>query len=127
MRLWRLAGRLKKKGRINSCDGANREGANKIERDWQVLNRSNRRTGECNRCYTCDSEYHLAPKCPGRKQGKPTGAMNPHSANKAPRPSFSSISLEKPASACMDGYRSPNEGGGNCEHTCSTTLKAGSQ
>ena len=53
------------------------EGANKIKRGGQALNGLGRRTGQRNRRYARGGKYHLAPKCPRRKQWKPTAATNP--------------------------------------------------
>ena len=92
----------------------------------QVLNGFDRRTGERNRCYAYDTEDHSPPKCPKWPWGPHIAATSP-SVNKAPLPYRSSISTENSVSVRIEAYRNPNEGGGNCEHSLSTTPKAGGQ
>ena len=90
------------------------KGAKKIKGDGHVLNGPNRRTGERNRCNSRGSGYHLAPKCAQRKQWEPASTINPLSANKPPRPPFSSTFMGNPVSVRMGGTRSSKEGSGNC-------------
>ena len=74
----RAASRKAEKKRRGAArkQNTNPQGANKIKGDRQVPNGFDRRTGGRNRCYTCDSKCPLAPKCPRRKQWKPTGMTN---------------------------------------------------
>ena len=46
----------------------------------EIKNAANYRTGEINRCFVCNSEYHYAPQCP-RKGGKP-GVQSPPNPGK---------------------------------------------
>ena len=87
----------------------------------------NRRTGERNRCYTCGSEYHLAPRCTQRRQWRPDGAPSSPPAKQAPRSSVPSIRMDTLASACTERTQNPRGGGGQCEESFSTTSEAGSQ
>ena len=45
-------------------DGCPKRGGGEAQGDRQTLNGFNRSTGLRKRCYRCDCEYHLAPKCP---------------------------------------------------------------
>ena len=92
-----------------------------------MLNGCKRRTGDRNRRHTCDSEYHIAPKCPQRKQWTPASAIHPPPANKAPRSSLPSIPTENPPAVRMDGCRRPSEGGGVYEKSLPTTSEVGNQ
>ena len=82
-------------------------------------------TGGRNRCYACGSEYHLAPKCPQRRQGKPDGLTSPPSVTKAPRSSVSSILVGNLAWVCTEGARIPNGGDGQRGEGFSTASGAG--
>ena len=125
----RAAYRKAKRRRKKSPGGTSNTSAGgiKVKGDGHVLNGFNRRTGGRNRCDTCDGGYHLAPKCPRRKHGKPTSMSSPPSVKKAPRSSFPATSMGNSASVCMEGSRNPKEIRGYCEQSCSTTLEAGSQ
>ena len=67
----------------------------------QPSNGSNRRAGERNRCFACNSEYHFAPSRPCR--GNRRKGSTP-SWKKPPRPPFSSIAVGSPTSAQEDGF-----------------------
>ena len=56
---------------------SNSKGADKITGDGHALNSFNQRTGGRTRCYTCDSAYRPATKCPQRKRWRPTSTPSP--------------------------------------------------
>ena len=90
-----------------------------------MLNGFNRRTGRRDRGYRRDGEYHLAPKCPLRDT--PIGGRTPVSQerDKATRPSFSSISMDAPASAQKVVHRGRDETSGAREQSVCSSMDMG--
>ena len=91
----------------------------------QVRNGFNRRTGERNRCYGCDSEFHLLPKCPKRANPSPVTPFPSLPTNYAPRPSFYSIALDPAPSVCIDSSPPEKKVGGHTEQSFSASLDSG--
>ena len=80
---------------------AKNEGGDQGKRDKSLggertENPINRRAGERNCCYTCNSEHRYAPQCP-QKENQYSSAPSPLRANKNPldKP-YSSIAMETP-------------------------------
>ena len=120
---WATCRGAKKKGGNSTKKRGNRpKGADMIKGDGQEAYGFDLQTGECDRCYSRGSKNHLAPKCPRRKSGRPGSPVTPPLMNRAPRRSYSSISIENPAS-----LRNLNEGGGDCGQSVSTALESGRQ
>ena len=81
----------KEQGNERREEGDVKKGENKVKG-------LNRRTGVRDRCFTCNSEYHLAPNCPSRGDsvkgsGPPLPVMSKHLL-----PPYLSISMESPVS-----------------------------
>ena len=98
----------------------------------QALRGCNRRAGQRNRCYRCDSEYNLAPKCPWRdtpRRHRSSTAKIPREApqerDKARKLSYSTISMDTPASAKTPAHLNSGETWGENEQAFSTTLDKG--
>ena len=90
-----VAYRKAKRAKNNMGDAGSRDLGSKYGKGT-MKNAVNYRTGEINRCFVCNSEYHYAPQCP-RKGGKP-GAYPQQTIGKKKSPSkpYSSIALETP-------------------------------
>ena len=73
------------------------------------MNGLNRRTGQRNRRYPCDSEYHVAPKGRG----------------KARKPFYSSILTHTAVAAQKADHLKGGEAGGECDQSFPTTLDTG--
>ena len=91
-------------------------GKDKAQGDGQTLNGFNRRTGVGNRCYTSNSEYHLAPKCPLRDVPRSESAQ-----------SNSTIFMETPVNAQSANQSAEDGKGPACEQSYRATLDRGSQ
>ena len=85
------------------------------------------RTGERNRRFTRNSECHLAPESPLRKSRKRSHPVFSPPPDRAPRPSFSSISTDARLSAFKARSSALNEAGRNCDQSVPATLGAGNQ
>ena len=85
-----------KRAKKNMSDGGSRDSTQKYGKG-KVENAAKYRTGEINRCFVRNSEYHYAPQCP-RKGGK-GGVRSPsnNGKQKPPLKPYSSIALESPA------------------------------
>ena len=86
---YRKAKRAKKEGGFQgTCD--------KSFGEERTNNPTNRRTGERNRCYTCNSEYRYAPQCP-QKENRYSGAPSPlRTGKKSPKKTYPSVAMEAP-------------------------------
>lgn len=95
--------------------------------EGRAKNRFNRRTGERNRRYACNSEYHYAPQC-SQKENRYGGAppCSRYAKNPSNKP-FSSIAMESPPEvrpSWKSGYERPER---SQEQPFSTTLEIGGQ
>ena len=93
--------------------------------DGQTLRGFNRKTGLRNRRYLCDSEYHLAPRCPWR--GTLRGARSSFSqeSGRSYRPLCSSISMETPVLPQKAESVGGSEAGGKCVQSFVSTVDEG--
>ena len=62
------------------------------------MNEFNRETGQRNRRYRRDSEYHLSPRCPRRGAPREDRSSIPQERDRSYQPPVASISTETPAS-----------------------------
>ena len=62
----------------------------------RAKNAINRRTGERNRCYTCNSEYHYAPQRPQEENRYGGALFSQRRSKKPPNTPYSSIAIETP-------------------------------
>ena len=72
-------------------------GKDKVKGGGQTLGGFFRATGIRNKCYKCESGYHLAPKCPLRYVPRSEFAPRSPVNRKARRPPYSVIPMEAPA------------------------------
>ena len=76
----RGVGKKKKDGHPTRVGG-------KVKGGGRTLNGFYRRTGQRNRCYRRDIEYHLEPECPWRDAPQRAGGSFPYERDRAHRPS----------------------------------------
>ena len=91
----------------------------------QTMNGLNRKTGLRNQCYRCDSEYHLAPRCPWSHTSRGTGSTFFPVRVRPQRPSYSSISMELTVLPQEADSVGESETGSTCEQFFVTTVVAG--
>ena len=79
-------------------DGTPKVSGGKLKGGGRTSNGFNRRTGPRNRRYKCDSEYHLAPKCPWQDVAESEWGSATSEKGNARKPPNSAISMETPVS-----------------------------
>ena len=93
--------------------------------DGQTLKGSNRRTGLRNKCYKCDSEYHLAPTCSWRDAPQRVlGSASPEQ-QKARKPCYSTISTGAPVPGKKADQYGAGEANSGHEQSFATAQDAG--
>ena len=96
-----------------------------MKEDGRTFNGFNRRTGVRNRCYRCDGEYHLAPKCPWRDVPRSElGSVAPEHG-KARNPSYSAILTRARVSEKKADQFGSEETSSDCKQSLATTLDVG--
>ena len=119
-----LAYRKAQKAKRNSGAGSGRPSGSSSGKG-KVKNSPNFRTGETNRRFICNSEYHYAPQRP-RKGGKPSSTLPTNSTKKKqPKKPYSSIALESPADGESDHTENDTGNAYTTENSFSTTLDLG--
>ena len=69
------------------------------------MKRLNSINGRRNRCYLCDSEYHLSPRCPNRTRISPS-SVPPQPGTRVPqRPPFPTISFGEQVATNREGVQ----------------------
>ena len=90
-----LAYRKAKRAQKENGDHGSRE-KSKSSGEGRSKNAINRRTGERNRCYTCNIEYHYAPQRP-QEETRYGGAPSPQRrSKKPPKKPYSPSAIETP-------------------------------
>ena len=93
--------------------------------DGRTLDGFNRRPDQRNRRYGCDSEYHLAPKCPYRDTPRREGSPFSQVRDRAHIPLYSPVSTETRVSAQKVDHLEESGTDAICEQYFSTTIDLG--
>lgn len=122
---YRKARKDKKGGR--GADDRSKTGRSKPKEEGRTTNGFKRKTGDSNRRYTCNIEFHYAPQCPNKDSRSGGPSPNKRIAKKPPSQPHSPIAMEstlgiQPSSlAHFDGPKRPPE------HSFSRTLEIAGQ
>ena len=106
-------------------DGAPERSGDKVKGGGQTLDGFNRRTGQRNWRYRCDSEYHLAQEYPWYDTPGRVRRPTPQEREKARKPYYSTISTDPPVSFQKVEHLNGEETKSECEQPFSAKLDVG--
>ena len=117
----------KQEGKVTGREDRGKTSRNKNKEAGRTLKGFNRRTGERERYYTCNSEYHYAPQRP-QKENRSSGPTPFRRVSKKPsNQPFPSIAMESPLKARVSNLEGQGAPAHKDEHFFSTTLEVGGQ
>ena len=105
--------------------GLPKRGGGKVNVGGKALSGFNRKTGQRNRRYPCDGEYHLTPRCPWRDTPRGDGSSFPQGRDRAHKHSYSSTSIETPVLPQKAESVGDGETGSRREQSSVATVDAG--